>query len=88
MGVIPGEHLWRIGEVAALFRVCPETVTHWCESKLLASTRTPGGHRRISDASVQTLLRGHQASKTPGNKDSPAVVPAELPDINASRKDN
>lgn len=45
-------------EVAAIFRVAPNTVTRWATTGQLASVRTPGGHRRFSRAQVQELLRG------------------------------
>lgn len=44
------------GEVAAIFRVDPKTVTRWAASGKLASIKTPGGHRRIYESSVNELL--------------------------------
>lgn len=44
------------GEVAALFRVDPKTVTRWAAAGRLSSIRTPGGHRRFRRAEVETLL--------------------------------
>jgi excisionase family DNA binding protein len=44
------------GEVAALFRVEPKTVTRWAKSGKLSSTRTLGGHRRFSESEVRALL--------------------------------
>lgn len=44
------------GEVAALFRVDPKTVTRWCQSGRLASVRTPGGHHRILESEVARHL--------------------------------
>jgi excisionase family DNA binding protein len=46
------------GEVAALFRVDPKTVTRWAASGRISSIRTPGGHRRFRESEVQALLRG------------------------------
>lgn len=46
------------GEVAAVFRVDPKTVTRWAASGLIASLRTPGGHRRFRETEVRRLLRG------------------------------
>jgi excisionase family DNA binding protein len=43
-------------EAAALLRVSVATVQSWCESGLLVSWRTGGGHRRIERASVERLL--------------------------------
>ena len=44
------------GEVAALFRVDPKTVTRWAAAGRLGSIRTPGGHRRFREAEVHDLL--------------------------------
>ena len=44
-------------EVAAVFRVDPKTVTRWAASGLIASLRTPGGHRRFRETEVRRLLR-------------------------------
>lgn len=51
------------GEVAALFRVDPKTVTRWASAGRIASIRTPGGHRRFRESEVRALLRG----ETPGS---------------------
>lgn len=47
------------GEVAALFRVDPKTVTRWAAAKppRIRSVRTPGGHRRFRESEVKRLLR-------------------------------
>lgn len=47
------------GEVAALFRVDPKTVTRWAAAKppRIKSVRTPGGHRRFRQSEVNRLLR-------------------------------
>jgi excisionase family DNA binding protein len=44
------------GEVAALFRVDPKTVTRWAAAGRIASLRTPGGHRRFRESLVRALL--------------------------------
>lgn len=44
------------GEVAAMFRVDPKTVTRWARSGKLSAIRTPGGHRRYREAEVRALL--------------------------------
>lgn len=46
------------GEVAALFRVDPKTVTRWALAGRIGSIRTPGGHRRFHEAEVRALLDG------------------------------
>ena len=52
------ERLLTPGEVAALFRVDPKTVTRWAASGRITSIRTPGGHRRFRESQVRALLRG------------------------------
>lgn len=51
------------GEVAALFRVDPKTVTRWAQEGKLEAVRTLGGHRRFKAAEVYSLLaRGSNAA--------------------------
>lgn len=50
------ERLLTPGEVAALFRVDPKTVTRWASAGRLGSIRTPGGHRRFREVEVRALL--------------------------------
>lgn len=52
------ERLLTPGEVAALFRVDPKTVTRWAASGRISSIRTPGGHRRFRESEVRALLQG------------------------------
>jgi excisionase family DNA binding protein len=59
------------GEVAALFRVDPKTVTRWAASGRISSIRTPGGHRRYREVEIRALL-GLDSEK-PG----PATDPAD-----------
>jgi excisionase family DNA binding protein len=49
------------GEVAALFRVDPKTVTRWAAAGRIGSIRTPGGHRRFRESEVRALLAGEGA---------------------------
>jgi excisionase family DNA binding protein len=44
------------GEVAAMFRVDPKTVTRWALAGRIGSIRTPGGHRRFHEAEIRALL--------------------------------
>ena len=55
------ERLLTPGEVAALFRVDPKTVTRWAAAGRISSIRTPGGHRRFRESEVHALLRGEDA---------------------------
>ena len=52
----PKDRLLTPGEVAALFRVDPKTVTRWAAAGKIDSIRTPGGHRRFRESTVRTLL--------------------------------
>lgn len=52
------ERLLTPGEVAALFRVDPKTVTRWASAGRIGSIRTPGGHRRFRESEVRALLAG------------------------------
>jgi excisionase family DNA binding protein len=51
------EKLYTPGEVAAMFRVDPKTVTRWAKAGLLASIRTPGGHRRYRASVVDAMAQ-------------------------------
>jgi excisionase family DNA binding protein len=53
------------GEVAALFRVDPKTVTRWAAAGRIGSIRTPGGHRRFRESEVRALLAGEQSVVIP-----------------------
>ncbi len=60
------ERLLTPGEVAALFRVDPKTVTRWAASGRISSIRTPGGHRRFRESEVRALLRGEVSMSQDG----------------------
>jgi excisionase family DNA binding protein len=57
------ERLLTPGEVAALFRVDPKTVTRWAAAGRISSIRTPGGHRRFRESEVHALLRGEEPAE-------------------------
>ena len=61
------ERLLTPGEVAALFRVDPKTVTRWAASGRITSIRTPGGHRRFRESEVRALLRGESEVSPEGH---------------------
>lgn len=50
------EALLTPGEVAAMFRVDPKTVTRWAQAGKLSAVRTLGGHRRFLESEVRELL--------------------------------
>ena len=62
-----GERLLTPGEVAALFRVDPKTVTRWATAGRIGSIRTPGGHRRFRESEVKTLLAELTTEATTAN---------------------
>jgi excisionase family DNA binding protein len=53
----PNEKFMTPGEVAALFRVDPKTVTRWAASGRITSIKTPGGHRRFRESEIRAYLR-------------------------------
>jgi len=72
-----GDRLLTPGEVAALFRVDPKTVTRWAAAGRIGSIRTPGGHRRFRESEVRALLGGEdviesaESTGQEGNADGP-----------------
>ena len=48
------------GEVAAMFRVDPKTVTRWAQAGKISAVRTVGGHRRFRASEVRRLLQEEQ----------------------------
>jgi excisionase family DNA binding protein len=72
-----GDRLLTPGEVAALFRVDPKTVTRWAAAGRIGSIRTPGGHRRFRESEVRALLEGEgmiepeESGGSPGNGNGP-----------------
>jgi excisionase family DNA binding protein len=55
-GSVKPERLLTPGEVAALFRVDPKTVTRWAKAGKISAIRTLGGHRRFRESEVNALL--------------------------------
>lgn len=43
-------------EVAAMFRVCPKTVSRWARAGRLPSIRTLGGHRRFRLSEIESAV--------------------------------
>lgn len=66
------------GEVAALFRVDPKSVTRWAQSGKLSRLRTPGGHARFRESEVRALLEkeGGDAADLMPTSIPPAAPPA------------
>lgn len=50
------------GEVAALCRVRPKTVTRWAIEGRIECVRTPGGHRRFRQSEVRKLMERRVAT--------------------------
>lgn len=59
--LLDGDRLLTPGEVAAVFRVDPKTVTRWAARGRIAAIRTVGGHRRFRESDVRRLLEGGDA---------------------------
>ena len=76
-----GDRLLTPGEVAALFRVDPKTVTRWAAAGRIGSIRTPGGHRRFRESEVRALLRGEATDVAVPTQ----PVPSNTVDLNARR---
>ena len=53
---LENDHLLTPGEVAALFRVDPKTVTRWARAGKISSIRTLGGHRRYRASEIRGLF--------------------------------
>jgi excisionase family DNA binding protein len=66
-----GDRLLTPGEVAALFRVDPKTVTRWAAAGRISSIRTPGGHRRFRESEVRALLEGDEELRGEGGEPEP-----------------
>lgn len=64
MTTTPEHDLLKAGEVAALFRVSPDTVRKWDTTGVLPAVRTLGGHRRWRRDVVEAALRsaGHEVA--------------------------
>lgn len=58
MSHLDDDRLMTPGEVAALFRVDPKTVTRWAKAGRVSRIRTPGGHNRFRESEVRALLEG------------------------------
>lgn len=52
------EKLYTPGEVAEELRVDPKTVTRWCKAGRLPYIKTPGGHHRIKESVLMSILDG------------------------------
>ena len=72
------ERLMTPGEVAAMFRVDPKTVTRWAAAGRIGSIRTPGGHRRFRESEVLEWLERRRIG--PGPAEEVAPVPNQSPD--------
>jgi excisionase family DNA binding protein len=64
MPVAQEDRMLTPGEVGALFRVDPKTVTRWAKAGRISSIRTPGGHRRFRESEVRALLAAEETPAT------------------------
>jgi two-component system, OmpR family, response regulator RpaA len=60
MNSLKEKSIFTTHEVSRLLHVNPRSVINWIEQNLLASYRTPGGHRRIRRDDLLAFLRKHQ----------------------------
>jgi excisionase family DNA binding protein len=77
IGDLLQERLLTAGEVAALLRVDPKTVTRWAASGRITSIRTPGGHRRFRESEVRAIVQGDAPPKSDGAKPGGLEAPPE-----------
>jgi excisionase family DNA binding protein len=52
-------------EAAEVLGVSLKSVQHWCESGVLRSWKTAGGHRRVLKTSVEALIRSRATEAAP-----------------------
>lgn len=71
-----GDRLLTPGEVAALFRVDPKTVTRWAAAHLISCIRTPGGHSRFRESEILALLGTDEEKRA---RDRAGTVVVDLP---------
>jgi excisionase family DNA binding protein len=89
-----GDRLLTPGEVAALFRVDPKTVTRWAAAGRIGSIRTPGGHRRFRESEVRALLEGElgeldeEEAGQPGRGPEPNNQPNNQPNNRGGNSPN
>ncbi|WP_308167488.1 BldC family transcriptional regulator [Catellatospora tritici] len=81
-----GDRLLTPGEVAALFRVDPKTVTRWAAAGRIGSIRTPGGHRRFRESEVRALLEGEGEFEDEEVPPSPAPSGQAAPGSNGTAR--
>lgn len=51
-----------VGAAAARLGISVDTLRRWADRGQIASTRTPTGYRRFTEAEVERVLAGEQAS--------------------------
>src|SRR5262245_25007232 len=57
---------------AARLGVGYSTLKNWIRQGAIRTTRTPGGHHRVSDAEIERLLARQPAAPRPRRRDSPS----------------
>lgn len=60
----PTDRLLTPGEVAAMLRVDPKSVTRWARAGRITSVRTLGGHRRYYEAEIRELVAASRQMRT------------------------
>lgn len=54
------EKLLTPGEVAALLRVDPKTVSRWANDGRINRVKTPGGHGRFRESEIRAIMEGNR----------------------------
>ena len=66
----PSEKTYSVGGIARIARVSTQSIRNW-EDKLPPLIKTPGGHRRYTDAHVQAIRKLMGQSTEPANNAQP-----------------
>ena len=65
------KHQYRIGEVAELLGVSPDTVRRWADGRRLRTRRTRGGQRVVDGAAIADFLRRAATGRGPAIRAEP-----------------
>jgi excisionase family DNA binding protein len=68
LSIPPSDRLLTLRETAALFGMKPESVTRNARIGRISFIRTPGGHRRFSEAEVRALMAGDAPPPAPDGR--------------------
>lgn len=63
-----GEKLYKMGEVAAILRVHPNTIRRWDRLGKIKVVRAKGGHRRIPESEINRIAHQTPTAMTPATR--------------------